>query len=169
LLVTALLAGAIVTLASIPASAQSEPLTGTAAFGDWRADKPGLVRLIRPSDLPKPGATASSANVSHVVPRPASAMPQVPAGFKIELLAEGLSGPREMRTAPNGDIFVAETRSGRIRVLRLSDDGSKLVKNEIYAGGLSRLESLFSQATSRNGFTSPIPTAWFAFATRMAT
>jgi glucose/arabinose dehydrogenase len=63
-------------------------------------------------------------------------MPQVPAGFKVEQFAEGLSGPREMRTAPNGDIFVAETRSGRIRVLRLSDDGSKPVKNEIYASGL---------------------------------
>ena len=41
-----------------------------------------------------------------------------------------------MRTAPNGDIFVSETRAGRIRVLRLSEDGSKLIKNEIYASGL---------------------------------
>ena len=136
LLVAVLLAGAGVVASAIPVLAQSGPLTGSAAFGDWRADKPGLVRLIRPSDLPKPGATASSANVSHVVPRPASAMPQVPPGFKVELLAEGLSGPREMRTAPNGDIFVSETRAGRIRVLRLSEDGSKLIKNEIYASGL---------------------------------
>jgi hypothetical protein len=128
----ALLAGAT------PALGQSGPLTGGAAFGDWRTDKPGLVRLIRPTDLPKPGATTSSANVSHVVPRPAGAMPKVPSGFKVELLAEGLSGPREIRTAPNGDIFVSETRSGRIRVLRLSDDGSEVVKNEIFASGLSQ-------------------------------
>jgi glucose/arabinose dehydrogenase len=121
-----------------PAVAQSDPLTGSAAFGDWRSDRPGLVRLIRPADLPKPGATSSSANFSRIVPRPAGAMPQVPPGFKIELLAEGLSGPREMRTAPNGDIFVAETKAGRIRVVRLSQDGSQLVKNEIYAGGLNR-------------------------------
>ena len=121
-----------------PAAGQSGPLTGNAAFGDWRTDKPGLVRHIKPADLPRPGATASTANVSHVVPRPLAAMPQVPAGFKAELLAEGLSGPREMRTAPNGDIFVAETRSSRIRLLRLSEDGSKLVKNEIYASGLNQ-------------------------------
>jgi len=121
-----------------PVLARSEPLTGSAAFGDWRADKPGLLRLIRPTDLPKPGATASSANVSRVVRRPAAAMPQVPAGFKVELLAEGLSGPREMKTAPNGDIFVSETRAGRIRVLRLADDGSKVVKNEIFASGLGQ-------------------------------
>src|SRR5262249_49714224 len=119
-----------------PAASQSNVLTGNAAFGDWREDRPGLVRHIRPADLPKPGATASSANVSRVVRRPGEALPQVPAGFKVELLAEGLSGPREMRTAPNGDIFVAEPRAGRIRVLRLSEDGSRLVKNETYANGL---------------------------------
>ena len=124
--------------AAIPALAQSGPLTGNAAFGDWRADRPGLVRLIRPSDLPKPGATASSANVSHVVRRPTAAVPQVPSGFKVELLAEGLSGPRQMKTAPNGDIFVSETRTGRIRVLRLSQDGSKLVTSEVYASNLNR-------------------------------
>jgi glucose/arabinose dehydrogenase len=121
-----------------PILAQSEPLTGSAAFGDWRTDKPGLLRHIRPTDLPRPGATASSANISHVVSRPASAMPRVPAGFKVELLAEGLNGPRELRTAPNGDIFVAETRANRIRVLRLSADGSKILRNEIYAAALGR-------------------------------
>ena len=49
-----------------PAFAQA-PLVGDAAFGDWRADKPGVIRLIRPEDLPKPGATASAANASRVV------------------------------------------------------------------------------------------------------
>ena len=45
-----------------PALAQSEPLRGAAAFGDWRTNKPGVIRLIRPEDLPKPGATPSAAN-----------------------------------------------------------------------------------------------------------
>jgi glucose/arabinose dehydrogenase len=121
-----------------PASAQNGPLTGEAAFGDWRADKPGVVRLIRPADLPKPGATASAANVSRVVARPAAAIPQVPAGFKAELFAAGLSGPRQMRVAPNGDIFVAETRAGRIRVLRATADGSKPAVSEIFADKLSQ-------------------------------
>ena len=124
--------------ASIRRSAQSAPLTGTAAFGDWRADQPGLSRLIKPEDLPLPGATPSTANVSRVVPRPRDAVPQVPAGFKIELFAEGLSGPRQMRVAPNGDIFVAETSAGRIRVLRAADGASKPSVNEIYASGLKR-------------------------------
>jgi len=120
------------------AAGQSEPLSGAAAFGDWRADKPSLVRIIRPEDLPRPGATPSAANVSRVVPRPPTAVPQVPPGFKVELLAEGLIGPREMRVAPNGDIFVAETRAGRIRVLRTADGGAKPSKNEVYASGLNK-------------------------------
>jgi glucose/arabinose dehydrogenase len=119
------------------ATAQSAPLTGNAAFGDWRTDKPGTSRLIKPDDLPKPGTTPSSANVSHVMPRPQATLPQVPAGFKIALFADGLSGPRQMRVAPNGDIFVAETGAGRIRVLRAVDGEAKPSANEIYAGGLN--------------------------------
>jgi hypothetical protein len=120
------------------ASAQTAPLRGAAAFGDWRSDKPGVSRLIRPGDLPKPGATPSAANASHVVARPGSAVPQVPAGFKAELFAEGLSGPRQMRVAPNGDVFVAETRAGRIRVLRAAAGGSKPALSRIFASGLNK-------------------------------
>jgi glucose/arabinose dehydrogenase len=122
----------------VPAMAQSGPRLGAAAFGDWRADKPGVTRLMKPEDLPKPGATRSVANVSRVVRRPSSAMLQVPAGFKIELFAEGLSGPRQMRVAPNGDIFVAETRAGRIRVLRAPDGNATPSTNDIYASGLNQ-------------------------------
>ena len=120
------------------AFAQSGVLVGSAAFGDWRSDKPGVTRLIRPEDLPKPGATSSAVNVSRIVARPSATMPQVPAGFKIELFAERLSGPRQMRVAPNGDIFVAETRAGRIRVLRAADGEQRASTSEIYARGLDR-------------------------------
>jgi glucose/arabinose dehydrogenase len=120
-----------------PATAQSPPtLEGRDAFGDWRADRPGVSRHITAADLPKPGATPSVSNFSRVVPRPPSAVPQVPPGFKAELFAEGLRGPRIMRVAPNGDIFVAETRAGRIRVLRAADGASKPSVSEIYASGL---------------------------------
>src|SRR5258708_11391812 len=72
------------------ALAQSAPLVGPAAFGDWRADRPGVSRLIKPDDLQRPGATPSSANVSRGVPRPSAARPQVPTRCQIQLLAEGL-------------------------------------------------------------------------------
>jgi glucose/arabinose dehydrogenase len=123
-------------LANTAVDAQPAPLRGPDAFGDWQRDKPGTVRLIRPDDLQKPGATPSTANAPRVVPRPAFSTPQVPPGFKIELFAEGLSDPRIIRTAPNGDIFVVETRTGRIRVLRMPDGASMPSTNEIYASGL---------------------------------
>ena len=131
-------AAAALLAALVYGAAAAEPLTGAAAFGDWRSDKPGVSRLIRPGDLPKPGATASAANVSRVVARPPSAVPQVPAGFRAELFADGLTGPRQLRVAPNGDVFVAETRAGRIRVLRPSADGSKPATNQIFATGLNQ-------------------------------
>lgn len=38
--------------ASASAQVQDPVLTGKEAFGDWRQDKPGVRRLIRPQDLP---------------------------------------------------------------------------------------------------------------------
>jgi hypothetical protein len=116
--------------------AAAQRLEGKEAFGDWQRDKPGTIRLIRPRDLPKPGATPSAASVARVVRRPDGAAPLVPPGFKAELFAEGLSGPRIIRLAPNGDIFVAETRAGRIRVLRPGEGMAKPAATEIFASGL---------------------------------
>ncbi len=133
LIVPALLAAIVAS----PAVAGPDVLKGRDAFGDWRRDKPGTIRLITPQDLPKPGATASASRGARVVPRPAGASPQVPPGFKIEQFAQGLSDPRVLKIAPNGDIFVAETGSGRIRVLRAADGASSPSTNDIFARGLS--------------------------------
>jgi glucose/arabinose dehydrogenase len=38
--------------------------------------------------------------------------------------------------APNGDIFIAESGAGQIRVLRLSDAGNEVMANETFASGL---------------------------------
>src|SRR5437763_4041729 len=127
------IAGLLIGAGAGAALAESGPLVGAAALVDWRADKPGVTRLIRPSELPRPGASPSSANTSHLVPRPPTAIPQVPDGFKIQLFASGLRGPRQMRVAPNGDIFVAETRAGRIRVLRAAAGAAKPTSDETYA------------------------------------
>jgi glucose/arabinose dehydrogenase len=128
------------TVTSTIAAAWAEParLEGKDAFGSWQSDKPGTIRLIRQQDLPAPGATRSVANVARVVAKPAGAAPQVPPGFKISLFASGLSGPRIIRVAPNGDIFVAETHANRIRVLRAADGATQPVGNVVFAGGLNR-------------------------------
>ena len=38
----------------------------------------------------------------------------VPRGFRIELYARGLEGPRFMTVAPNGDLIISETDAGRV-------------------------------------------------------
>ena len=52
---------AIVSLAAIPLFAQTDAglRVGTDAFGDWRTDRPGMRRLIRPQDLPAPDLAQS--------------------------------------------------------------------------------------------------------------
>ena len=87
-------------------------------FADYRTDKPGTSYKITVADLPKPYATESVQNNARLVPHPEGAMPQAPAGYVVSHYASGLENPRLLRTAPNGDLFVAESRPGRIKVLR---------------------------------------------------
>jgi glucose/arabinose dehydrogenase len=98
--------------------------THQAAMGDWTTDAPGVRRLITVDDMAPPYATSSSDNGPRVVPRPPGASPKVPAGFEVDLLAEKLNNPRKIITAPNGDLFVAESGPGRLKVLRQGADGS---------------------------------------------
>ena len=50
--------------------------------------------------------------------RPAGSQLKVPPGFKIEEFAAGFKNPRYLLTAPNGDIFVAESSEDTIKILR---------------------------------------------------
>jgi glucose/arabinose dehydrogenase len=107
-------------------------------FTDYTGQRPGAVHHIKPSDLPPPGATPSAGNEANKVPRPEGAWPQAPAGFKVDLYITGLSNPRLLRTAANGDLFVAESRPGRVRVLRGPGPDGKPTENSVFASGLSQ-------------------------------
>lgn len=98
-------------------------LRGMAAFGDWTTEAPGVRRLIRASDLPAPYATRSVDRGPRMVPQPTDAWPKVPTGFRVEKYASGLDNPREIITAPNGDLFIAESGPGTIRILHPGPDG----------------------------------------------
>jgi glucose/arabinose dehydrogenase len=118
-------------------SGAAEVLRGRAAFTDASMDHPGLRRVITVADLPAPYATQSVANVARPIARPDGAWPQAPAGFSVQLYASGLKNPRNIVAAPNGDIFVAESEAGRIRVFRgVSADGSH-AQMQTFATGLS--------------------------------
>jgi glucose/arabinose dehydrogenase len=105
-------------------------------FADWHADRPGLARRITQADLPRPFATPATVAIPKIVPRPPLAWPKLPPGFAAELLVSGLDHPRQIKVAPNGDIFVAESKSGRIRVLH-GDRGTGIPADEVFAEGLN--------------------------------
>jgi glucose/arabinose dehydrogenase len=114
------------------ASAASSPFT------DYSGEAPGVRHHIKVSDLPAPFATESANNGPSLVKRPEGAWPRAPKGYKVSLYAEGLGNPRQIRSAPNGDIFVAESGPGRIRVLRGADASGKAKTVEVFAAGLKK-------------------------------
>lgn len=111
-------------------------VTGEAAFHSFKEEEPGIYRKITVADLPKPYATEGVSNSPTVVPRPASAWPQAPKGFKVDLYADHLDEPRELRTAPNGDLFVAESTKGQVEVFRGMTADGKPQQHSIFASHL---------------------------------
>jgi glucose/arabinose dehydrogenase len=112
-------------------------LTGEAAYGDWTKSAPGMTRLIRPGDMPAPYATQSARNVSQLVKRPADAKLQLPPGFAVTAYVAGLDAPRQMKLAPNGDIFLAESTGKRIRVIRAAAGDETASEPSVFAEGLA--------------------------------
>ena len=115
--VFAALAITLCSVGSLPVVAQ-QVMTGEAAFTDYSKEKPGVQRKLTVADLPEPYATPSANGSAVVVPRPEGVWPQTLPGFKVEQFATGLEKPRLMRIAPNGDIFVAESKAGKVLVIR---------------------------------------------------
>jgi glucose/arabinose dehydrogenase len=113
-------------------------LLGAAAYGDWSTDAPGVRRKLTPADMPAPLASPPAANRSEVVARPDGVMPKVPPGFAVDLFAKDLKTPRVVRIAPNGDIFVAESGAGRVRVFRAADGAVAPSISQVFASNLGR-------------------------------
>lgn len=119
-------------------------------FADAQSLKPGTFHKITVDQLPAPFATKSAANFGPLAPRPEGALPQAPPGFKVELYTTGLSTPRQIRTAPNGDLFVVESypasrnpfggpiaANGDVKIFRGNKDG-KPQEVSVFATGLTR-------------------------------
>ncbi|HEX4676923.1 MAG TPA: PQQ-dependent sugar dehydrogenase [Steroidobacteraceae bacterium] len=117
-----------------PPASTGAPPKGDA---DWKRDVPGRVHRVNVTTLPAPFDSGSATNFPKVVDRPANAKLQVPAGFKVDVFASDQKGARTMRLAPNGDIILAETAGGFIKVLRPSSDGATAASVETFAQGLN--------------------------------
>ena len=112
-------------------------VTGQQAFTNTASLSPGLARKITPQDLPRPQTPSilprvrmyAALGFSRPGKRPENVMPKAPVGFKVDIyVASGLANPRQIRRAPNGDIFVADTGGGTVRIFRgITADGKPQV------------------------------------------
>lgn len=129
----------------VPAHGQDQDiLTGEAAFGSAEDDTVGIRRHITSDALPQPSHHENDPeepdfeNAPTLVDAPEGTMPEVPDGFSVEVFATGLTQPRVLRIAPNGDIFVAESEAGRISVFAADAGESLPAEPEVFVEGLDR-------------------------------
>jgi glucose/arabinose dehydrogenase len=122
----------------LTASASGQVLTGQNAFTDYTKEHPGVIRHLTVADLPAPYATKGVDNGPDVVPRPDGAWPQALPGFKVDLYYTGLDQPRLIRTAPNGDLFVAISYQNKVMVFRGVGQDGKPKEVSTFAENLSQ-------------------------------
>ena len=132
------LAALAVALLSTSALAQDKVLTGKDAFGGWKDDAPGVTRKLTVDDLEAPFVSKSASNTAQPVPMPNGAMPKVPDGYKVELVAKGIDNPRAIRFAPNGDLFVADFEEGKVLVFHFDGDKPTPTKQETFVDKLNQ-------------------------------
>ncbi len=107
---------------------------------------PQIVNVERPSafsydpaKLPPPYHTESARRGSRVIPQPANAKLTVPKGFKVNVFAEGdFRYPRWMALAPNGDVFVADSRANSVIVLRDTNKDGKADQRFTFSSKLAQ-------------------------------
>jgi glucose/arabinose dehydrogenase len=140
----------LLTAASVGCAQSTEPSSGNPPYKpatlligpqalatDWHDDVPGIAFWIRLADLPKPYVDPPVSNGPKGASQPNGAWPQVPAGFAVDKVLGGLNEPRKIITAPNGDLFLAESGGNQIRVIRQTGSAAPTVK-QVFVGGLDQ-------------------------------
>jgi glucose/arabinose dehydrogenase len=110
-------------------------LLSAPAIADIGDQTPGAVVKVTRETLPKPRATPSTSNGPRTIAKPASDGLHVPQGFAVNVFADRLSNARNLLVLPNGDVLLAETGVGRIRLLRDGDGDGKAELSEVFAEG----------------------------------
>ncbi|HTQ55534.1 MAG TPA: PQQ-dependent sugar dehydrogenase [Bryobacteraceae bacterium] len=102
----------------------------------------GAVFFAADVKLPPPYATPSANNGPHVIPQPAGAQLHVPAGFSVDVYAEGFARPRYMLLGPGGELLLsdaADSPDGTVYVMPLRKaDGYKPGERRKLITGLDR-------------------------------
>lgn len=136
LLVTVLTALAVSSAFNQPKAESEKPKNELPKIKHFKKAKK---HLYLAKDLPRPFETESTRRSSRLVKQPADATLEMPKGFKIDVFAEGgFRYPRWMALAPNGDVFVADSRANKVIVLRDADKDGKAEKRFVWSDKLSQ-------------------------------
>ncbi len=112
---------------------------------------PQAIRITVES-LPEPFATDSASKSPRILPIPQKPTLQVPAGFQVNVFAEGLDRPRWLALTPTGDILVTETRQNRIILLRDTNGDGQADSRKVFANAENGLDIPFGMAFAENVF-----------------
>ncbi|HEY9698122.1 MAG TPA: sorbosone dehydrogenase family protein [Trichocoleus sp.] len=107
---------------------------------------------IRLNDLPQPFASDSASKPPQVLPIPQNPVLNVPAGFEVNVYAEGLDRPRWLALTPTGEVLVTETRQNQIRMLSDRDGDGVAEVNQVFATAENGLNQPFGMAFAENSF-----------------
>lgn len=126
---------------SPPAATPEEAAEITSQPPGLASDRPALpnMQLVRPGQkvtLAPPYATPSSNNGPTVVKPPDDALPRVPKGYEVSVWTRDVRNPRYLTTAPNGDIFVAESRANDVKIFRDTNGDGEPDASFTFADGL---------------------------------
>ncbi|AYL98712.1 PQQ-dependent sugar dehydrogenase [Mucilaginibacter celer] len=83
--------------------------------------------------LPAPYETKAVKNFCEVIGWPKGKMPVAPAGFSVNLYAEGLDNPRNIYVAGNGDVFVSEANTEISGIKKIGADIIGASKSQHYS------------------------------------
>jgi glucose/arabinose dehydrogenase len=97
-----------------------------------------LMLTVAVQQLPEPFETPWNRAIPSIVEQPEGGRLSVPHGFEVNVFAEGFSNVRRMALAPNGDVFLTESRRGEIVLLRDADGDGIAERRETFATGLER-------------------------------
>jgi len=129
-----------------PATATSTPLPPTWTPTSTPTVTPTPTPLPTGTATPPPSPTATASSTASPTPTPTATVDlgiSVPAGFRVELYAEGLGNPTSLAFGPDGRLYVSQL-NGRIAAVTDTD-----------GDGLGDRVDAFAE-----GFVSPLGLAW---------
>ncbi len=103
------------------------------------------VASLAPASLPSSVARAAALPIERREGVPDATLSpsglSVPRGFRVNVFASNLTGPRRLAIAPAGtsrafDVFVSESSAGRVRVLRQSNGEGRATSTAVFLSGL---------------------------------